>query len=161
MKNNNVFKVSLVLFFLAIILHLSCYFTNYGYVLLWILWMPAIFLFLIAIFKIKNNYNKFIKFKVSDIIKNKYFIIFILMFIYGNIIFMISYIDMQGISKMIEENGKYYIYDSNGEKIKILYSEFRNYSLINARMLSSHLPAFYSFVIFADVLVNKLSRKNT
>lgn len=157
MSDKNLTLTSLVLFLLSIPVHFMGYFSNYLYVVGWLLWMPGILLLLISFFHIRKAYgDKRFEINIKKFFKNKIFVIFVFLLIYGQVLFIISWYLMRDISSMSMIDNIYYIIDTNGITKNITYDEFIKYSLINCRMLSANLPSTFAFSLF---VFNELKAK--
>lgn len=153
MNNNKNYKnwyiISCGLLAIALIVHLSGYFTNVLYIIAWLLWMPVIALVLITFFDIKNSSAKEKKLIFSkESFKTITFAIVIIMLIYVIINMVYGFGEISSISDIKAENDSYYIIDSNNNSKEIGYNEYVKYSLISFRLLSGHMLAFIAAPIW-------------
>ena len=153
MKNNknynNWYILSLGLFIVALVVHLSGYFTNVLYIIAWLLWMPVIALVLITFFDIKNSsvQEKRIIFSKSSF-KTITFAILMIVLIYVLINMVYGFFEISNISDIKTENDLYYIIDKNDNVKEIGYNEYVKYSLISFRLLSGHMLVFIAAPIW-------------
>ena len=137
------YRASVILLIVASLIHFTGYFTNMFYIVAWLLWMPAIALFLITFFDWKNS-KKSIKHNLfsEKYLKTYWFVVFTISVIYVlfNLFYCMSIVS--GVSDLNTTDGVYYLIDSAGKKKEISFDEYVRYALASFRVLSGHMLAF-------------------
>lgn len=139
----NWYIFSLVLYAVAVLVHMTGYFTNVLYVAAWVLWMPVIALMVVCVFDVKNSTvterNKIFS---GIAMKKVTFIVLLLSAVYVIFNLIYCFAGISGISDIQTVNGAYYAIGADGVREQIGYDEYVRYSLAGFRMLSGHMLVF-------------------
>lgn len=148
MEKDSRYHLTAVLFFIfAICVHVMGYFTNYFYVIGWLLWLPALILSVIAVMRIaKDKYivNHYINKK--KIYVSTQFMVLVISFAYVifNIVYN-GYILRNGGGEY--RDGIYWLINL-GERIReISAEEYGKLLLAEYRMFTGHILFLYALII--------------
>lgn len=144
MKDRNYHKITVIFFLAAILIHGMGYFTNYFYVVGWLIWIPAIVLLVIAVLEMKRDgyvINPYVDKK--KIYLSTEFIITMLLTIYviGNAIWC-CYLLRNGGGEY--KDGIYYLINL-GERVReITAEEYGILLLAEYRLFTGHILLVYA-----------------
>ena len=148
MGKDSRYHLTAVLFFIfAACVHVMGYFTNYFYVIGWILWLPALILSVIAVIQIaKDKYIIHRHINKKKIYVSTQFIVLVVSFVYVifNIIYN-CYILRNGGGEY--RDGIYWLINL-GERIReISAEEYGRLLLAEYRMFTGHILFLYALII--------------
>ncbi len=134
MGKDSRYHLTAVLFFIfAACVHVMGYFTNYFYVIGWILWLPALILSVIAVIRIaKDKYIIHRHINKKKIYVSTQFIVLVVSFVY--VIFNIIY-------------NCYILRNGGGEYREISAEEYGRLLLAEYRMFTGHILFLYALII--------------
>ncbi|MFQ9934458.1 MAG: hypothetical protein ACLRVQ_08530 [Lachnospiraceae bacterium] len=159
-KNYNIwYKLSMLFLIVAVLIHITGYFTNILYIAAWILWMPVIALAVITVFDIKNTDKRERAIIFSkESMKSITFLILIIAFIYVifNLIYGLTLLN--SVWDIRAADGVYYAVDENNNMTEIGYNDYVKYSLASFRMLSGHMLVFIAAPLWYYGEKKKLSK---
>lgn len=146
-KDSRYHLAASICFGAAVCIHATGYFTNYLYIIGWLMWIPAIILFVAAVLRIRQD-----KYIINPYIKRKKIYIstqFILLavttaYVVFNIIYN-CYILRNGGGEL--KDGVYWLINL-GERIReITQEEYGKLLLAEYRMFTGHILFFYALVV--------------
>lgn len=139
------YRISAVLFILAVLVHISGYFTNMLYILAWLMWMPVIALFVICFFdfygmsKFKPGANK--KLFSKESVRTPLFVIMCVVAVYVLFNFIYGFVMLSDAGDLQTVEGIYY--SVKGDTMtEISYDKYVSYALASYRLLSGHSLIF-------------------
>lgn len=155
------YRMSAVLLSVAVLVHISGYFTNMLYVLAWILWMPVIGLFVICFF----DYYGALRFNPSvskrifsrESMKTPLFVIMCVVAAYVIFNFAYGFIMLSDAGDLQTVEGVYY--SVKGDIMtEISYEKYVSYALAGYRLLSGHSLVFIAIPLWYFGIRAKLKK---
>lgn len=141
------YKVSVAAFIIAALIHVLGYFTNVLYLVGWLMWLPAVVLFIAAIIQIiRDGYikNPYVKWKKVIISGSFILTVCVCTYVIFNIIYN-CYILRNGGGEF--KDGTYYLINL-GERVKeISAGEYSRLLLAEYRLFTGHILFLYSVTI--------------
>lgn len=146
-KDSRYHLITVLFFIFAACVHVMGYFTNYFYMIGWLLWIPAVVLFVIVILRImKDKYIISRHIKKKKIYVSTQFIVLIVSFAYVifNIIYN-CYLLRNGGGEY--KDGVYWLINL-GERIReISAEEYGRLLLAEYRMFTGHILFLYALIV--------------